>query len=97
MGGIVTFKPVDVNAGGGKIRYDAAALVDGEGNYKLGFNGDGSGAPSGDYVVVIEPRELNELPKSNVSQIPSPYKEKATTPLKATVKDGDNKFDFELK
>jgi hypothetical protein len=95
-GGVVYFTPVEIEAGR-QIRYEAASLVDIQGNYKLGFNGDGSGAPAGEYKVTIMPREYQEPAKSNSKRIPRAYHDRATTPLMATVQEGDNALDFEIK
>jgi hypothetical protein len=95
-GGLVTFTPTEVVAGR-RVRYEAAGLVDGQGNYKVGLNGNGAGAPEGDYKVTVAPRETQELPGSNVSRIPKQYQETSATPLKATIKAGDNTFDFRLE
>ena len=63
-GGMIYFTPTEITANG-LIRYEAAGLVDLKGNYELGFNGDRSGVPSGDYKVTIMPRDYQELPHSN--------------------------------
>jgi hypothetical protein len=96
-GGVVYFEPVDVQAGGGAVRYQAASLVDDKGNYKLGFNGDGAGAAPGEYKVTFTPRDLQELRGSNSAKIPPAYREKATTPLSVTVNDGENALDLVIK
>ena len=96
-GGIIYFIPYEIDTSAG-IRYEAAALIDANGNYKLGYNGDTSGAPAGDYKVTIMPRDYQELPSSNSSKIPKTYHEKSTTPLsKVTVKEGDNEMNFVLQ
>jgi hypothetical protein len=95
-GGMITFKPKEVETGS-KIRYDATSLVDAKGEYKLGMNGDGAGAPTGDYVVIIEPRDYQELPGSNSRRIPQKYRSAGSSTLTRTVKDGDNTFDFVLQ
>jgi hypothetical protein len=89
------FTPTEPEADG-LIRYEAAGLVDGSGRYQLGLNGDRSGAPTGDYKVTIQPREYQELPQSNVKRIPPRYRDQAKTPLKVTVKEGENAFNFDL-
>ena len=95
-GGVVYFTPTEVNEDG-LIRYEAASLVDAQGRYKLGFNGDHSGAPAGDCRVSIQPRDYQELPKSNSRQIPVRYRDSLKTPLKVTVKEGENTLNFVLK
>lgn len=95
-GGVVYFTPTEINVDG-RVRYEAAGLVDANGKYKLGFNGDHSGAPAGDCKVTIQPRGYQEPPNSNSKRIPARYREHAKTPLTITVKEGDNTFNFELK
>ncbi len=96
VGGIIYFSPTEVKAGS-KIRYEGACLVDAQGNYKIGFNGDGAGVPAGQYKVTILPRDYQELPNSNSESIPPQYREKSQTPLTLTVKEEDNTFEIELK
>jgi hypothetical protein len=94
-GGVITFTPTEVEAAG-RVRYEAAGLVDGHGNYKIGLNGNGAGAPQGDYKVTVAPRETQELQGSNVNRIPRRYQQLSDTPLKATVQAGENTFNFQL-
>lgn len=95
-GGVVYFTPSAIQADG-RIRYEAAGLVDANGKYTLGFNGDHSGAPAGDCKVTIQPRDYQELHNSNSKRIPARYKDRSKTPLTVSVKEGDNTFNFELK
>jgi hypothetical protein len=95
-GGVIFFTPTEINVDG-RVRYEAAGLVDANGRYKLGFNGDHSGAPAGECKVTIQPRDYQELPGSNSKRIPARYREQAKTPLTVTVKEGDNTLNFELK
>jgi hypothetical protein len=95
-GGVLTFHPVDVESGG-KLRFEGAALVNVKGEYVAGFNGDGKGVAPGDYVVTAAPRDMNEVPGSNSGSIPAAYRNKKTSPLKISVKDGDNKIDLTIK
>jgi hypothetical protein len=95
-GGVVYFTPTEIDADG-RIRYEAAGLVDANGKYQLGFNGDRSGAPAGECKVTIQPRDYQELPNSNSKRIPARYRDKTKTPLTVAVKEGTNTFDFELK
>jgi hypothetical protein len=96
-GGVIFFTPVDIEVEDGRIRYEAASLVDANGRYKLGFNGDRSGAPAGECKVTIQPRDYQELPQSNSKRIPARYREASKTPLAVTVKEMNNVFNFELK
>jgi hypothetical protein len=95
-GGVIYFTPIEVNVGG-RLRYEAAGLVDAKGQYKLGFNGDNKGVPAGEYKVTIMPRDYQELANSNSKHIPQKYQQQETTPLIITVNEGDNVLDFELK
>jgi hypothetical protein len=95
-GGVIIFNPVEVEVGG-KFRYEATGLVDAQGNYKLGRNSDGTGAVPGEYKVYFTGREIGELQGSNSNKIPKPFQSPKTTTLTATVTEGDNKLDFEIK
>lgn len=96
-GGVIYFTPTEVVTEDDRVRYEAASLVDAQGKYKLGFNGDQAGAPAGEYKVSIQPRDYQELPHSNSRQIPARYRNSANTPFKVTVKEGNNALDFVLK
>jgi len=96
VGGIVIFSPVEMETHG-KMRYEGAGLVDDQGRYKIGLNADGTGVPAGEYKVQVQPREYQELPRSNSSKIPNQFREKDTTPLTLTVKEQDNTFAIVLK
>jgi hypothetical protein len=63
----------------------------------MGFNGDNTGAPTGECVVTIMPRDYMELRNSNSSRIPKQYQEKSSTPLTVIVEEHENTFDFVLK
>jgi hypothetical protein len=96
-GGVITFYPKEVKDGSA-VRYQCAGNVDIKGGYVLGFNNDNAGAPAGEYVVVIEPADYNELKGANSSRIPKPYRDKSTTPLNnIVVPEGGTTLDFVLK
>ncbi len=95
-GGMVVFTPVEVKAGG-KVRYEGTGLVDAQGQYQIGFNGDSSGVPAGQYKVTIKPRDYQELRPSNSSRIPERYRQSSTTPLEVSVQEEPNTFDFVLQ
>jgi hypothetical protein len=95
-GGVIYFNPVEATSSSGG-RYQAAGLIDASGKYKIGFSGNDKGAPEGEYKVTIVPRDYQELQGSNSGRIPARYREVASTPLTATVKEADNVFDFEIK
>ena len=95
-GGMITFSPMEVETGG-QVRYEGTGLVDANGKYKIGFNGNNAGVPAGEYKVTIYPRDYQELKGSNSSKIPKSYREKGSTPLSRTVKEEDNVFNIDLK
>jgi hypothetical protein len=96
-GGTITFTPLEVKAGLGKVRYECENLVDAQGRYKMGLNGNERGVPAGEYKVTVQPRDYMELRGSNSNRIPARYRQVASTPLTCTVKEGENTFDVELK
>jgi hypothetical protein len=92
--GRVTF--LNTTAGGsaeGQLQPDGSYTVSG-------------GAALGDYVVEIAPlMEMKDtdpgktppsLVEKNATDIPRKYRQQGTSPLKATVKAGKNKIDFEM-
>jgi predicted small lipoprotein YifL len=96
-GGVVYFTPTEVVTEDDQVRYETASLVDAQGKFKLGFNGDQKGAPPGECKVTVQPRDCQELPRSNSKQIPGKYRDPAKTPLKVTVKESDNTINIVLK
>ncbi len=95
-GGVVDFHPVE-NEVGGKLRYDGGSLVDANGSYKAGFNGNGAGLVPGEYIVTVAPRELGELAGSNVKSIPKKFNSKSSSTLKVTILESDNTVNIVLK
>lgn len=95
-GGIVTFHPLEAEVGG-KLRYEGAGLVDANGEFTAGLNGNGAGLVPGDYKVTVKPREIGELPGSNSSRIPKAFQEKGTTTLTAKIEASDNTCNLVLK
>jgi hypothetical protein len=104
---VVTFFPIS-----GK--QSAFGRTDPAGHYTLTTFETDDGAEAGDYAVVIQkyepqaptgsPEGENYVPPTNIQQAPpklltpTTYLTPQTTPLKATVKAGEeNQFDFELK
>ena len=96
-GGTIAFTPLEARVGAGKYRYECENLVDAQGYYKIGLNGNERGVPAGEYKVTVKPRDYMELRGSNSGRIPARYRLVASTPLTCTVKEGDNTFDVELK
>lgn len=95
-GGIVTFHPVE-NETGGKLRYEGASLVDANGSYKAGFNGDNAGLVPGEYIVTVGTRDLGELTGSNSKNVPKKFNGKSTSTLKVSVLESDNTLNIVLK
>jgi hypothetical protein len=96
IGGVVYFSPAEVETGSGTVRYEVASLVDAQGRYVLGFNGNKKGAPAGTYKVYVTPRDTQELKNSNSRTIPHRCREAKNTPLTAEVKEQENVLNFEL-
>ena len=96
-GGVIAFVPKETRAEGGLVRYECENLVDRQGTYKLGLNGNERGIPTGEYKVILKPREINEVKNSNSKRIPLRYRDTSRTPLTYNVREGDNTFDIELK
>ena len=92
-GAIVKFQPT---AGGSP----SAAIVDGSGNYKLGYTEGVQGAEIGSHKVIISTFSAGnpdaEPPKPPVAEkVPSKYNAKSE--LTADVKAGSNTIDFPLE
>jgi len=94
-GGVIEFHPVE-NEVRGKLRFDGGALVDGNGHYVAGRNGDGKGLVPGEYIVTVQPREVGELPGSNSRSIPQKYRDGGAA-SRITVEERDNTIDLQLK
>ena len=92
----MTFHPKEMEVGR-KLRYQGAALVGGNGEFKAGFNGDGKGLVPGEYIVTFAPREIGELSGSNSSRIPKQFQEKATSRVTITVEETDNTINLQIK
>ena len=95
----------------GTVPEVAGGHTDAQGRYLLGsVHGEpGKGALVGDYIVTISkseiylppgapPRDPNDpMPPLSRFVTPRIYVDRATTPFTATVVEGKNKFDFDLK
>lgn len=95
-GGMITFRPESFEAGI-EIRFEGTGLVDANGKFKIGMNGNDMGVPPGKYKVAVQPREYRELRGSNSNHIPTSYREPATTQLAVEVKAEENTFRFDLR
>jgi hypothetical protein len=83
----VRFEPIDPSIGTNAIGYTQA-----DGTYMLHYPGDKTGAPAGEYMVLISGGENAEGGKP--SRVPAKYTR--ATELKATVESGSNTIDFDL-
>jgi len=107
-GANVMFTPVDNKSGGSP----AVGITDKEGHYVLQTlqGKPGAGTTPGEYIVTVSKSEsvptgekvttpegkTQEVVKSR-DVLPQKYKSPTASPLRATVKDGqENKFDFDL-
>ncbi|WP_435021062.1 hypothetical protein TA3x_002166 [Tundrisphaera sp. TA3] len=84
---------------------DRVVEADDQGKFSLSTYDPGDGVPAGDYVVMIRPplgpgsEELDgPVPPKRVEPALAKYANQGTTPLKVTVKPGDNPpLAFDLK
>ena len=82
---------------------NATGELDPEGNYTLQTEAPGDGALLGEYNVTIYAHDepiLDYVPTTPVKPkllAPAKYENPETSGLKATVKSGSNRFDFDLK
>ena len=103
--GMVTYSGKPVTVGWVSFRDTAKGMVAAmslgpDGTYQLRFSG-GLDIPVGEYVVTVSPPaptdeeiEAHEIRK--FPNLPERYREPFTSPLRATVKPGENRFDIEL-
>jgi hypothetical protein len=102
---IIVFHPVGPTAtpAGGQEIASSATETDEEGRYRLTTYMADDGAPAGDYVVTVLPHAPSvedgdgRVRPPAVSAALARYTDPATSPFKASIKPGDNRFDFELK
>jgi hypothetical protein len=85
-GGAVTFYPKNPGAMSSKGK------IDSNGMFKLSSFGEDDGARPGEYIVTIDPAGVEKAPL----RIPRRYRQQATSPLKAEVREEDNTFEFRL-
>jgi hypothetical protein len=84
------------SADGKRYAHVADGRVEADGSFVLSTYLANDGCPVGEYLVTIVPSyPLVERGKDNFV-VPEKYRKPATTPLKATVKEGKNEFTFEL-
>lgn len=107
-GATICFSPTE---SGGKGGLPAAGRTGTGGTFRLNAVGgarSGAGTKVGEYVVTVMKQESDPLPEPDPSAppsvveirvrelLPKAYRLPATSPLKATVKQGKNTFRFEL-
>ena len=105
--GTVTFNPIPGK--GGETGQNATGQIEPDGSYVMTTFNTGDGAILGEHVVAVVVREKGSenqgKPKADgtidytMPKIitPSKYASVDTSPLRCTVKEGDNTFDIELK
>jgi len=110
-GATVFFSPASA-AGDAACGLPAAGMTRADGGFTLNAGGGakpGAGTKAGDYVVTVVKQEVDGVPQSydpatppDFSKIkvrellPTVYKLRETSPLRATVKSGRNTYRFEL-
>lgn len=94
----VAFTPVEA-----KGELPAAGFTDASGRFVLSARGAGlgRGTTAGDYIVIVKKEVVPPGQEEALSPIvelhtPVQYLQKETSPLRATVKQGRNRFEFEL-
>jgi len=98
-GASVAFSPAESSSGAA-----AAGFTDAKGRFVLSARGArlGAGTTVGDYVVIVSKtvippdEETKASPKVELAT-PEVYRLKETSPLRATVVRGKNRFEFDLK
>lgn len=94
-GAVVNFVPVSDGAGN-----MAVGMTDEKGNYVLTMPAEefGTGALVGSYKVTVTKIASGAVGRPSITtQLPGVYAETQSTPLKAEVVTGKNKFDFTLE
>ena len=91
---IVTFHPIDAEPG---REPSPSAQTDAQGYFTLTSYASGDGAPEGEYAVTVTWfRSYATSPSGDDSTtanfLPSRYANPATSPLKATIRAGDNEL-----
>lgn len=103
---IVRFHPLAAKLGPRNNQEVAtiATETDDAGRFHLSTYLADDGAPAGDYIVTILPGGLPEVedgdglsPRPPESADLTKYSDVDTSPFKATIKTGDNRFDYEMK
>jgi hypothetical protein len=105
--GRVTFKGVPVTEGMISFQRPGSAAeskLGPEGRYSITEDG---GLPVGEYTITVTPATFEDksdptLPPGTISEkkapnIPEKYRREGSTPLKETVKQGKNEFNFDLR
>ena len=105
--GTVTFNPI--LGKGGETGQNATGQIESDGSYEMTTFNTGDGAILGQHVVAVVVREKGSenqgkpKPDSTIDYTmpkivtPSKYVSVETSPLRYTVREGDNTFDIDLK
>jgi hypothetical protein len=105
--GIVTFNPIPGK--GGETGQNASGQIESDGTYAMTTFSTGDGAILGQHVVSVVVREKGSesqgKPRADSTidysmpklVTPSRYASVETSPLRCTVREGDNTFDIDLK
>ena len=83
----VEFVPVNDNV--------SIGMTDSSGSYTLDYNASNKGAVVGEHTVRVTTKLGGAIGKDTTEKVPAQYNTRSE--LKASVKAGDNKFDFDLK
>src|SRR5262249_33291218 len=105
--GTVTFNPI--LGKGGETGQNATGEIESDGSYEMTTFSTGDGAILGQHIVAVVVREKGSenlgKPKADGTidyrmpkiVTPSKYASVETSPLRCTVREGDNPFDIDLK
>jgi len=105
--GTVTFNPIPGK--GGETGQNATGQIEADGSYVMTTFSTGDGAILGQHIVAVVVREKGSenqgkpKPDSTIDYsmpkivTPSKYASVETSPLRCTVREGDNTFDIDLK
>jgi predicted phosphodiesterase len=80
----------------GKTRVRGDAIVQPDGTYRLSTYAAHDGAPAAEYKVTIVMMKPKEEGDPDVNLLPTRYGDVDKTPLTATIREGQNRINFEL-
>jgi serine/threonine-protein phosphatase CPPED1 len=82
---------------GKKLARAGDGLTEADGSFTISTYTAFDGAPAGEYKVTVTPYQPPAGGPSKTPPLPAAYTVSNTTPLKAAVEKGENRFTFELK